>query len=258
MEKNRIKLYRSLHKAGGRDERGLFLVEGPELIKEALREGWPLEEVQITHSFVEESHAGKELIKLIDLADVPYYLCSNSDMGRISETKTPQGAIALARYREPVSRVNSEEEPEIIVICTCISDPGNLGTILRTADWFGIGRVILGEGSADPFAPKVVRASAGSIFRLKVESANDTKAIIKRETKSGRKLYAATTGGQLLPGELPQSGLRGLVMGHETKGIPDDILSICTETVRVGGRGKTESLNLAVAAGILLNAVSNE
>lgn len=178
-------------------------------------------------------------------------------MSRMAEAVTPQGAIALGKLPQIKAAKKTAGSAEIVLIGESISDPGNLGTILRSADWFGVESVILGAGSADPFAPKVVRASAGAIFRVKIAVRNDVAAEIQRETRAGRKLYAATLDGELKPDELPREGRRGLVVGHEKRGISDEIASLCTSTVRIPARGRGESLNLAVAAGILLYSLSN-
>jgi TrmH family RNA methyltransferase len=255
ISKARLKLYRSLHQAKARRESGLFLVEGPELIREALQEGWPLEEVLLTHSLAEDPATGKELIRLLKLADVPHEFCSQSDMERLSDTKTPQGVAALARDNFKQDSRTPEEQEEILLICSRISDPGNLGTLLRTADWFGIKTVLLGMESADPFSPKVVRASAGAIFRIRTEVSSGLEERIPLEVNRGRKLFAAVTSGDLLPGDLPGQGLRGLVIGHEKHGLSTEIVARCSAAVRIERVGRTESLNLAVAAGILLHAL---
>lgn len=251
----RLRLYRRLHQPKGRREAGLFLVEGPDLIKEALQEGWPLREAVLTSAFSRSRTVGKELIKLLDLAAVTYEICSESDMERISEAKTPQGAVALAQVKAVSLPLADKKPVEVLLVCERVSDPGNLGTLLRTADWFGVGRIILGEGSADPLAPKVVRASAGSIFRVEVEVATDLTSRLKLELGSRRALFAATMSGELLPSSLPKAGLRGLVIGHERRGVSPHIAALCSATVRISGAGRAESLNLAVAAGILLHAL---
>ncbi len=258
VNKSRIKLFRSLHHARGRRDSGLFLVEGPELVKEALQEGWPLDDVLITHSMGRDKTEGRELRGLLELADVPYNLCSQYEMERMSEAKTPQGVIALARLPIPDSSFEEPVSDEILLICECVSDPGNLGTILRTADWFGVHEVVLGTGSADPFSPKVVRASAGSIFRVNTRVVTDLNIVIERELGQKRRLYAATMKGELLPDNLPDNGLRALVIGHEKRGVSPEIAELCIATVRVQGYGHTESLNLTVAAGILLHSLCSK
>jgi len=255
LDPNRIKHYREMHEGKGRREKGLFLVEGPILIQEALKEGWPLEEVLLT-SFAAKSAPGKRLLKLVGLAGISQGICSSADMARIADAVAPQGAIALAKLPPPVDLGNALTT-ELLLICESVSDPGNLGTLLRTADWFGVVTVLLGSGSADPFSPKAVRASAGSIFRVKAVPVADASHVVKREVSRGRRIYAATMEGRLRPQELPQEGLRGLVIGHEKRGVTSEIASLCTDTARIPAHGRAESLNLAVAAGILLHCLTN-
>jgi TrmH family RNA methyltransferase len=253
LSKAHLQRYRKLHHAKGRREAGLFLVEGPVLIGEALKEGWPLEEVLLTSEFA-ASDEGHDLVQKLALVDVPFALCTRDDLAKAVDTVTPQNAAAQARLPDEPADLSISNQFEMILICEAVSDPGNLGTLIRTADWFGLGQVILGEGSADPFSPKVVRSTAGSIFRVKtVESDNLTQAV-EREKAGGRALFAAFLQGDLLPTDMPKSGLRGLVVGHETRGVSPEIARICQATVRIPGSGKAESLNLAVAAGILLYA----
>jgi TrmH family RNA methyltransferase len=252
----KIKLYRSLHQKKGRKASHLFIVEGPDLVKEALRENWPLKEIYLTHYFGNEVQAGRETVKLADLAEVPCDFCSQKDMNRITDAQTPQGAIALAEHHtEEV--IGESEVTELLLICEQISDPGNLGTLIRTADWFGVQKIILGTGSVDPYSPKVVRSSAGSIFRVTIEATEALSERLHQEIEKDRKLFAASLSGNLSHLKLPKQGPRGLVLGHERKGVSEEISRICTDTVRIESRGRAESLNLAVAAGILLQALCN-
>jgi TrmH family RNA methyltransferase len=255
LSKVKLKLIRSLHQTRGRKETGLFLVEGPELIKEALKEDWPLNEIIASHIFSSEK-SGIGLKKLADLAEISITICTNQDLERISDTKTPQGAIAIANCSGKVNNREVIKNPDLLLFCEQISDPGNLGTLIRTADWFGIPRIILGEGSTDPFSPKVVRSSAGSIFRVRIEIVRNFQAVLEKEAESGRKLYAATLKGELTPANLPNRGLRGLVIGHEKRGVSNKIAAICTSSVTIPRKGRAESLNLAVAAGIILSNLS--
>lgn len=253
ISKSRLRLYRSLHHPKGRREQGLFLVEGPELIREALQEGWPLDEVVLTSTLRQNRGDARKLIPLLELANVPHHFCSQSEMSRMADAMTPQGAIALGKY--PVVLPEGGEVPEVLLVAECVSDPGNLGAMLRSADWFGVSKLILGEGSADPFGPKVVRSSAGAIFRVRIEVVSNLGDHLKRESNRKRRLFAAVKSGKLLPKDLPKQGLRGLVIGHEKRGLSRQIVEQCSATVRIGGHGRTESLNLAVAAGILLYAL---
>jgi TrmH family RNA methyltransferase len=255
LSKAHIQRYRQLHHARGRRESGRFLIEGPTLMLEALKEGWPLTEVLVEREFASDA-SGKDLARKLNLASVPWENCSATELARVAETVTPQGAVALAPLTPPRRNLNDSTPPEIILICQSVSDPGNLGTLLRTADWFGVSSVILGEGSADPFSPKVVRASAGSVFRVETREIEDLEEFIRNESSNGRQCFAAVMQGDLLPPDLPHSGRRGLVVGHEMRGVSAEVAAVCSGTVRIPGSGRVESLNLAVAAGILIYALT--
>lgn len=256
LSKAHVHSYRELHRARDRRESGLFLVEGPTLIEEALKEGFPLKEALVSFEFASEK-AGRALIKKLDLAGVPHEKCSAEELSRAAEAVTPQGAVAMAKLPSGLTDLEKIGAYEVILMCEAVSDPGNLGTLLRTADWFGLGAVILGSGSADPYSPKTVRSTAGSIFRIAIRFAEDLAAVVKAGSQAGRKTYAAVMKGELGPEALPHSGLRGLVIGHEIRGVSPEIASVCTGTVTIPGYGRAESLNLSVAGGILMYEITS-
>ncbi|MBU1652796.1 RNA methyltransferase, partial [bacterium] len=248
LSKTQIKKYKVVHLSKGRKETGLFLIEGPELIKEALRENWPLLEAALTHSF-SESESGQQLASQLELGQVPHEVCSATDMERITDARSPQGAAAIGVMDASHLQRFADQEKEMIVVCEQVSDPGNLGTIIRTADWFGIRRLYIGVGSADPFSPKVVRATAGAIFRVAVVTLTDITGFLTIETENGRQMVAGVMSGSMNVDDLPRAGLRGLVLGHETRGLSPEVESACSGSVRIERYGNTESLNLSVAAG---------
>jgi TrmH family RNA methyltransferase len=136
-----------------------------------------------------------------------------------------------------------------------VADPGNLGTVIRTADWFGCRGVLFSSGSADPFAPKTVRSTMGSIFRVRLGELADADALVTLAEETGRELLAAVATGGAAPGEW--KGGRGplLVLGSEAHGLPPELLDRIPHRISLPGGG-AESLNLAVAHGILLHTLS--
>lgn len=255
LSKNKIKLYRCLRHSKGCREAGLFLVEGPLLVQEALREGWDLVEVLLTQEYA-RNRDGRKIVRLLDVSETPYTYGSVSDLGRISDAETSQGIIGIAKLPEEQGSIPQPLPDDVILVLERVSDPGNLGTILRTADWFGIRHVILGSGSVDPFNPKVVRGTAGSIFRVKIEVAEDPGLFLEKE--EGRRFYAAVLRGELLPHDLPTQGHRGLILGHEKLGVSAELINRCAGSVLIPGYGAAESLNLAVAAGILMYTITRK
>jgi len=251
LSKSRIRFYRGLHHAKGRREAGRFLVEGPTLVREAVQEGWPLDEAVLTAGFA-GTPEGRELARLLDLAGVPHATCPAEEMARLAEAANPQGAAAVAQLPPDLP----PPPADLLLVCEAASDPGNVGTLLRCADWFGAGRVVLGPGSADPFSPKAVRASAGSVFRVGIEEIPDLVPLLRAESAAGRRLFAALMAGDRTPADLPSFGSRGLVVGHETRGVSPAVAAACEASVRIPSQGRAESLNLAVAAGILLYALA--
>jgi TrmH family RNA methyltransferase len=234
LSKNKIKWIRSLHLKKNRDEFGLFLVEGEKMVTEALRE-FPeiIEEVYTTCAL--ESYHYKGSIELI----------SDAELSQLSTLKTPNKTIAV--LRKP-AKVNSNISEGLILVLDGVQDPGNMGTILRTADWFGIKTVVCSEDTADIFNPKVIQASMGSVLRMNViytvlETFLSTCHLpIYGALLEGENVYSTT---------LKKTGV--LVMGNEGKGIRPNVKAYINTPIHIPGFGKAESLNVAVATGILLS-----
>jgi TrmH family RNA methyltransferase len=234
LSKNKIKWIRSLHLKKNRDELGLFFVEGEKMVAEALRD-FPgiIEEVYATNPL--EGHSFQGHIEMI----------SEAELSQISTLKTPNKALAV--LRKPTKR-ESNISAGLILVLDGVQDPGNMGTILRTADWFGIKTIVCSEDTADLYNPKVIQASMGSMFRMDVKyCALDTFL-----SNCSLPIYGA-----LLEGEnvynTAMSKNAVLVMGNEGKGIRPNIQTYINSPIHIPGFGKAESLNVAVATGILLS-----
>jgi TrmH family RNA methyltransferase len=233
LSKNKIKWIRSLQLKKNRDELGLFLVEGEKMVIEAIRDfSEMIEEVYSTSELSVSNF--KKNIEII----------SNSELSQISFMKTPNKSIAVLRKPEHVKSIESKG---LILVLDGVQDPGNMGAILRTADWFGIDTVVCSEDTADIYNPKVIQASMGSMLRMNV-------------IYTSLEHFLATCGlpiyGALLEGKnVYQSSLKGgvLVMGNEGKGIRSNIKTYIKTPIHIPGFGKAESLNVAVATGILLS-----
>jgi TrmH family RNA methyltransferase len=234
LSKNKIKWIRSLHLKKNRDEFGLFLVEGEKMVTEALRE-FPeiIEEVYTTCAL--DTFLYKGAIELI----------SDAELSQLSTLKTPNKTLAVLRKPE---KVGSNISEGLILVLDGVQDPGNMGTILRTADWFGVQKIVCSEDTADIYNPKVIQASMGSMLRMDVTyTALDTFL-----SSCQLPVYGA-----LLEGEnvyntaLVRNAV--LVMGNEGKGIRPNIQAYINSPIHIPGFGKAESLNVAVATGILLS-----
>ena len=147
--------------------------------------------------------------------------------------------------------MTSFAEDALLVAVEALSDPGNLGTIIRTADWFGATALLVGDGSVDCFNSKVVRATMGSLFHLPIFTNLNLTELLPELHRHHFTSYAAVLDGQPLPAN-PGAGRRILVFGSESHGLSSALIQQCNFPVRVPGRGAAESLNVSVAAGVLL------
>lgn len=225
--------------AGLRRSSGTFLCDSPKLLSEAIQAGWEIVQVVSTHEVtLPPLPAGTEEIR------VP-----RDVMESISPMKTPQGVLCICRL--PDQTLPQQLTGQRYVVLDGVQDPGNVGTVLRTADAFGCSGLILLPGCADPFGPKTVRASMGAVFRCPVWTAGPEE-LERTLEKSGIPLYGAALRQDTL--DVRQVDLKrgALAIGSEGRGLSEDVLRRCHATIRIPMEPKCESLNAAVAAAILL------
>ena len=262
LSKAELKTLRSLHDAKGRTAEGSFIAEGLKVIEELLG-AFPCSLLIVSLALADEAKA-----RLLHLAPkarpqrvevVP----DSFDWGRISTLRQPQGALAvfalpatMATSAMAEGEVGAGSTPAgLSLFLDRIQDPGNLGTILRSADWFGVQDVFLAPGTADPYAPKVVQATMGALARVRLHRVSDSLAFLRGYEGAllgtfldGEDLYMAT-----LP---PASSPHLLIMGNEGQGIHPEIASIVGRRLTIPAyprdREHTESLNVAIATSLLL------
>jgi TrmH family RNA methyltransferase len=228
-----LKLARSLRQKKFRDEHGLFLVQGPKLVGEMINADWPFGSVMAT-----AEAAGR--MGLSEATIVPRH-----ELDRIGTLESGNEVIALARKPDRAFRPRPGTD-ELILALDGIADPGNLGTVLRLADWFGIDRVWCGKGSVEVFNPKCVQSSMGAIFRVTVEYM-DLPEALTNEGAEGSTIYLATMdGSSVFKERLARRAV--LVLGNESHGISEAVRASGGKEVGIPGIGGAESLNVAMAA----------
>ncbi|KMY57812.1 RNA methyltransferase [Geobacillus sp. FSL K6-0789] len=233
----RVKQWKKLQTKKGRDETGLFLLEGFHLVEEAVKSRAPLVELMVDE---------RTAIPPGWDVSVPVVIVTEAVMKAISSTETPQGIAAVCR------QLPAElEGVKTALLIDAVQDPGNLGTMIRTADAAGIDAVILGEGCADVYNPKVVRATQGSLFHLPVVK-GDLAQWIARFKEQGIPVYGTALENAVDYRTVPPSSSFALLVGNEGSGVRREWLEMTTETIYIPIYGQAESLNVAVAAGILL------
>ena len=230
---NEIKYIKTLHQKKYRDAEGLFIVEGIKVVEELIQSDFEVEKIFGTQDILEKLGAKGEEISLKELE-------------RISMQQSPSGVLALVKQKHFDLDIDSIENKFSILLCNA-NDPGNLGTIIRLADWFGIDQIICSENSVDMYNPKVVQSSMGSIFRVAVVYSNLEKLL--KEVKSTVPIYGAFMEGENLYNiEKLKKGL--VVFGSESHGIPEEIEQLVKIKFTIPKIGRAESLNLAVAVAI--------
>lgn len=236
LSKNQIKLITSLKQKKYRLQHGFFVVEGFKTIKEFLQSHFELHALYSTETFDAE----------IEI------LISEKDLKRISFLTSPNKALAV--FKIPLSK--PVDNNRLIVALDDLRDPGNLGTIIRLCDWFGVKDLVCSEGTVDCFNPKVVQASMGSITRVNVSYVNLVDFLKDQETS----IFGAYMEGEnVYKKPLPNKGI--LVMGNEANGISENIEVFINDKVsipRFGDLQATESLNVAAATAILLSEFMRE
>ena len=272
-DNKRIKYIRSLLEKGGiRKKNHSFVVEGIKLVDEALEYGNVLD-IIVSESLYEEivsgdltrngllTDNGKHIIKQVKQG-TSLTVVSDAVFKSVSETITPQGI--LAEVEMPKHRLLEENFLEIayektgkikLLILEDTADPGNLGTIMRTAEAAGVTGVIIGKGTVDIFNPKVVRSTMGSIFRLPFAYVDDLKAVILRLKRDGISYYATHLKGKESYRDISYSDKAGILIGNEARGLSDEIANLADTYVIIPMQGKVESLNAAVAAALMLYEV---
>ncbi|HVE64787.1 MAG TPA: RNA methyltransferase [Mycobacteriales bacterium] len=245
-----VKARRLLKRAFRYDDR-LFLVEGPQGVTEALAEPEALRELFVTEDAARRLPA---LLGRARAAGVPVHVTSGAVMDQLTQTVTPQGLVGVARFRDVALEAVGRGGPRLVAVLAQVRDPGNAGTVLRSADAAGVDAVVLTDSSVDAYNPKCTRASAGSIFHVPFvvgAPAADTVAALR---EAGMRVLAATAHAETTLDEADLAGPTAWVFGSEAHGVSDDVLSICDAAVKVPIYGRAESLNLATAAALCLYA----
>ena len=247
----RVAAARKLTRRAGRDAAGAFLAEGRQAVSESLATAPDA----VRELFATEAAATAHR-DLLAGTPVPVRLVTDKAAAGLSETVTPQGLVAVCDLPDvPADRL-ATAPPRLTVALAGVADPGNAGTVLRTADACGAGAVVFGAGSVDPFGGKVVRSGAGSHFHLDVVRSAPLPALLPALRAAGVAVLVADGGGEAALPEIADR-LAGPVLwlfGNEARGVPADLAELADVRVRIPMRGRAESLNLAAAAAICLYA----
>jgi TrmH family RNA methyltransferase len=249
----RVVAARRLHRRRDRDKSGLFLAEGPQAVREALATPGATRELFGTADALDR-HA--DLVAAAAAAGVEISAVTAAALAALTDTVVPQGLVAVCHQRAVRLAAALERRPHLVAALAEIRDPGNAGTVLRTADAAGAAAVVFAGDAVDPYNGKCVRASAGSVFHVDLVREGDPDAVVGALRAAGLAVLAATGRGETDLDDLVDAG--GLarptawLFGSEAHGLPDALAAAADARVRVPMYGRAESLNLAAAAAILL------
>jgi RNA methyltransferase, TrmH family len=254
-----VRAVRQLTKRALRQRARSFIVEGPQALTEALACGATLTEVFVTR---EGKARLDELAGPAGLPGPAVHVVSGEVMASLAQTVTPQGMLGVCGFVDVPLAELTRADPSLAVVLAHVRDPGNAGTVLRTADAAGADGVIFSSASVDPYNGKCVRASAGSLFHLPVVVGPDPAEAAAALRAAGLRILAADGRGRRTLDELAGAGdlasPTAWLFGNEAWGLPGDVLDLADEAVAVPIYGRAESLNLAAAAAVCLYASARE
>lgn len=245
MTKNDIKEIQSLRLSKARKESGLFTTEGNKLVEELSNSGLMIENIFATELWVMRNTDLADKLRRIELI-------SSKQMEQISNLVTPPGIFAIAHI--PSSHiVPADANNELLLLLDGINDPGNLGTIIRTADWFGIKKIVLSQDTCDPWQHKVIQSSMGSIFRTNIIETD----IIQFLKEINTPVFGALMQGKNVFHTNIKQNQGVIIIGSESHGIRENVMPFisCPINIPRAKGSATESLNASIAAGIIMAEV---
>lgn len=251
-DNNKIKRLTSLKQKKVRLKENLFLIEGLKSVNEAVSENADIDMILISDLFVSKN---TDFCAQLERTNFPIYITNDHNFTKCSNLKTPQGIIASANI--PGFSFEDVVKSKLpIAVLDGISDPGNLGTIIRSADAFNFGGVFLLPGCADAYSPKTVQSTMGSILRIKCVDIEISS--LDKFQSYGFTLYGMDMNGSSMSAESFVDGKTAVAIGSESHGLSLQVLEKCSKKLHISMYGGAESLNAAVAAGIVFNKVASE
>lgn len=237
--KNTVKFIQSLKQQKYRNEHQLFVVEGRKMVEELLRSPFEVNYLFATEKYLHEHPMDTSLMELV----------TEVQMEQMSGQDTPPGILAVARIRK--MEINSDEK--MVLALDGIANPGNMGTIIRTAEWFGIKQVVCSEDCVELWNPKVIQATMGSVFRVSAVY-TDLRRILEESKSNGKAIYGALLEGENIFKKEGRWAGGVIVIGSESHGIRGNILPLITHPITIprAEGSMTESLNASMATGIIL------
>ena len=240
LSKSKLKYIQSLGQKKFRQREGLFIAEGPKLVNDLLEmKSSSIQEIFALKEWIEDNKKIADSYQVVEITAI--------ELEKISQLSSPNQVVAVVK--KIAIDENIQVKGKFTLVLDNIQDPGNMGTIIRIADWYGVDQIVCNTQSADMYNPKVIQSTMGSIARVKVFYTELSNWLVKQNTIP---IYAAMLNGDDVT--VMQKIKEGIiVIGNESKGISDDVLKLISKKITIPQKGKAESLNAAVATGIILS-----
>ena len=249
-DNDKVKYTKALLKPKGRNKEKKFIIEGFRILTLALECDAKLEYVFINEVF-EKKQEHKEFLDLLESKNIKIYKTSNKIFLDMVDTENTQGILGVLKYKERNLVDNINNDDKFVLILDRIQDPGNMGTIIRTADSAGVDAIILLKGCVDIYNPKVIRSTMGSIFDMNIINATQDEAV-EFLKKNGFNIVSSYLHTDNYYHQTEYGDKVALVIGNEANGINDDLISVSDKLVKIPIYGKAESLNAAISSAILM------
>ena len=256
LSKNKLKELRELTHKKHRDEQKKFIVEGIRLVQEAVDSDFSVLEAFFTKDLFDHP-SGKTLLHSLKKKAHELHEISTREMDIISETVTFQGIVAVLQQREVAadSMLSQNSTPSVLVALDAVSDPGNLGSMIRTSDWFGVDGLLLGVNSVELYNPKVLRATMGGVFHLPIAEGVDLPLTISNAKELGYKVYVTDLEAETHFDKVTFDNKSLIVFGNEAWGVSDQVKELADVKLMIRRYGAAESLNVGVACGVVLSSL---
>jgi TrmH family RNA methyltransferase len=256
VSKAKLKEIRELTHKKHRDERKEFLVEGVRLVTEAVQSDYTLRETFYTRD-LRDHPGGPQLLHLLRKKSAPALEVSHREMEILAETVTFQGVMAVMKQKafsvDTILKHNAAQS--LVVAFDGVSDPGNVGSMVRTCDWFGVDGILLGRNSVELYNPKVLRATMGGVFHLPIAGGVDLLSASSGAKNLGYTVYVADLGGETHFDRVRYSSKSLIIFGNEAWGVSDQLKQLADVRVSIRRYGAGESLNVGVACGVILSSL---
>ena len=256
LSKNKLKELRELTHKKHRDEQKKFIVEGVRLVQEAVNSDFKVLEAFFTRDLTDHP-SGKPLLESLKNKTPQLHEISTREMEVISETVTFQGIVVVVQQKESTvdHMLGTNDAASVLVAFDGVADPGNVGTMVRTCDWFGVQGILIGRNSVELYNPKVLRASMGGVFHLPIAEGVDLLSTISKAKTLGYKVYVTDVDSETHFDKIKYENKSLIVFGNEAWGVSDQLKQLADMRLGIRRYGLAESLNVGVACGVVLSAL---